>query len=92
VTERATQRAKEWRVHELKTWPAYYREIITGRKHTEHRRHDRDFRVGDVLRLREWDPITKAYTGRELFRRIRYLFTPHEAPGFVVLELEDGEP
>lgn len=83
---------KGWRLHELKTWPRYYRELVTDRKHSEHRRFDRDFRIGDVLRLREWDPAKKEYTGREMFRCIRYLYTPHEAPGFVVLELMEEEP
>ena len=83
---------KEWRLHELKTWPKYFREVLVGRKHTEHRRADRDFQVGDVLRLREWNPVKKEYTGREVFRRVRYLYEPHEAPGFVVLELEEQEP
>lgn len=77
------------RIHELKTWPRFFNELWQGRKHTEFRRHDRDFRVGDVLRLREWDPETKEYSGRELSRKITYLFVPNQAADFCVLELEE---
>lgn len=76
------------RVHELKTWPRFFNELVQGRKHTEFRRHDRDFQKGDVLRLREWDPATREYSGRELSRRISYLYVPNEASDFCVLELE----
>lgn len=77
------------RVHQLKVWPRYFNELYQGRKHSEFRRHDRDFRIGDALRLMEWDPEKKAYSGRELLRGISYLFVPHEAPEFVVLELTE---
>lgn len=78
------------RIHDLKTWPRFFNELWQGRKHTEFRRHDRDFRVGDLLRLREYNPDTKEYSGRELIRRVRYLFVPHEAADFCVLELEEA--
>lgn len=76
------------RVHELKTWPRFFNELWQGRKHTEFRRHDRDFQVGDLLRLLEWDPEKKIHTGRELTRRVAYLFIPNQAPDFCVMELE----
>ncbi len=28
---------------------------------------------GDILLLKEWDPKTKAYTGRELERKVGYV-------------------
>jgi hypothetical protein len=86
---RKREPAAEWRVHDLKVWPEYFRDIITGRKHTEFRQHDRDFQVGDVLLLREWDPDKKEYTGRELRRRVAFLYAPHQAPDFVVLEVNE---
>jgi site-specific DNA-cytosine methylase len=44
------------RTHELKTWPSYFEAILRGEKRHECRLNDRDFAVGDVLVLREWDP------------------------------------
>lgn len=50
--------------HELKTWKAFFDQIVSGSKSYELRRYDRLFRVHDELYLREWDPDKKAYTGR----------------------------
>lgn len=83
------QEAKVVRVHELKTWPRFFRDLIARRKHTELRRHDRDFQVGDTLLLREWQPRSKTYTRREIRRVITHMYATHEVPGFCVLELEE---
>lgn len=44
-------------VHELKTWPAQFRAVVERRKTHETRFTDeRDYEVGDVLVLREFEP------------------------------------
>ena len=50
--------------HELKTWPKYFAAVRSGQKRFEIRRNDRDFKVGDILVLREFDPEDDAYTGQ----------------------------
>ena len=54
--------------HELRTWPAAYQLMVTGAKTLEYRKDDREggFQTGDSLRLREYDPQTEAYSGREM--------------------------
>jgi hypothetical protein len=60
-------------IHRLKTWPAFYAEVVGGRKPFECRKADRDFRVGDILHLAEWGPETEEYTGRVCVRKVTYM-------------------
>ena len=79
---------------DLKTWPEFFAAVIDGRKTFEVRRtDDRRFAVGDVLRLREWDPAGGAYTGRETTRRVSYIVEgpPFLSAGLAVLGIvSDG--
>ena len=59
-------------IHKLKMWPKFYGAQMAGAKQFEVRKADRDFQLGDLLRLEEWDPETEAYTGEQLLRRISY--------------------
>jgi hypothetical protein len=59
--------------HSLKTWPAFYEEVVGGRKPFEARKADRDFEVGDTLWLEEWNPATQLYTGRNCERLVTYI-------------------
>ncbi len=61
------------RTHELKIWPQFYNDVVGGYKTYEVRVNDRAFQVGDEIRLREWDPLIKMYTGRTCNVRIRHL-------------------
>jgi hypothetical protein len=54
------------KTHELKIWPQFYSAILDSSKTFEARKDDRGFKVGDRLRLREYDPATGKYTSREL--------------------------
>lgn len=80
---------KAWgRVHSLKIAPEWFAAVMDGRKPFEIRRNDRGFQVGDVLNLEEYDAREgHGYTGRELLRRVSFLSTYHQEPGFVVLGL-----
>lgn len=51
--------------HELKTWPEYYRAIRDNIKKFEFRVNDRNFKVGDELILREYEPFSESYTERD---------------------------
>ncbi len=75
--------------HELKCWPGPFAAMLDGSKTAEFRRHDRDFKVGDTLRLREWTPQRHDYTGRELTRRVTHILGPEFGvpDGFVMLSL-----
>ena len=74
-------------IHELKTWPVYFGAIVAGRKSVELRLNDRDYRVGDILALREWEPPPKPsshvsplwgdkYTGRLVLAKVKHILAP----------------
>jgi hypothetical protein len=67
-------------LHKVKSWPPLFEAALSGAKtHDMRRTTDRDYQVGDVLCLQEFDPSTDTYTGRELNVRITYV-TSSEFP------------
>jgi hypothetical protein len=68
-----SQRSDAVKEHELKTWPEFFVHVFHRRKNFEIRKNDRDFQVGDKLKLREYDPEKQSYSGRTEFRRITYI-------------------
>ena len=67
-------------VHELKCWPEFFEAIVAGaKKHDLRRGDDREFMVGDLIKLREYNPATKEYSGREQVVEITYM-TAGETP------------
>ena len=61
------------KIHELKTWPEYYRLMDKRLKSFEVRKSDRDFKIGDFLYLREWSPETKEYSGEGIVVFVSYI-------------------
>jgi hypothetical protein len=60
--------------HELKSWPEFFEPTRLGMKTHDLRRSDeRDYRVGDLLILKEFDPKTNLYTGRQLKAEVTYI-------------------
>ena len=59
--------------HVLKTWPEAWDAIRQGLKKYEIRKNDRDYKVGDSLYLREYDPKTEGFSGRALCVEITYM-------------------
>lgn len=54
------------KVHELKTWPEEFKAVDNGIKTAEWRKNDRDYKVGDLLVLCEYEPSTMHYSGAEI--------------------------
>ncbi|MDP2641998.1 MAG: DUF3850 domain-containing protein, partial [bacterium] len=48
-------------------------QILDGKKTFELRLNDFEINEGDTLVLKEWNPDTKAYTSRELERKVGYV-------------------
>lgn len=78
-------------IHELKTWNEYFEEVLMGHKTFEIRKNDRDFKKGDTLILKEWNPKTEQYTGREMARKVTYILKGGAfglEKGFVVMAIQ----
>lgn len=62
------------RIHVLKCWPESFSALHAGTKTYEVRKDDRGYMVGDILRLREWEPGPGAYhiNGEGWFGSSRY--------------------
>lgn len=88
-------------IHELKTWPRHFQAIYDGRKTFEFRRNDRDFKVDDILILKEWEPSLMygvtgqgKYTGRECYFLVTYILSEDEeqpefiADGWVIMAIK----
>ena len=60
-------------VHHLKTWPAFYPSVLDRSKPFEVRKDDRNFMVGDLLILEEYDPNKCRYTGRHCKRTVTFV-------------------
>ncbi len=58
---------------EKKIWPEYFEAVASGDKTFELRLGDFECSAGDVLVLREWNPETKEYTGRQVEKQVSYV-------------------
>ena len=67
-------RDEDRRFHEYKTWPEPFTAMRAGAKTADWRRDDRypTPEVGDLLRFREWDPVTEEYSGVEIYAAVTY--------------------
>lgn len=76
--------------HDLKTWPQFFDAVESGEKTFELRKNDRGFAVRDFLRLMEWSPDTKRYTGRICIVQVTYMVTGAFGlePGFSCLGIQ----
>jgi hypothetical protein len=59
--------------HELKSWVGLFEPIARGEKTHDFRVQDRDYKVGDICLLREYEPTKKEYTGRQCLIEITYI-------------------
>lgn len=86
-------------IHELKCWRESFNPIWSGEKRAELRVADRDYREGDALWLREWNPGPEdwpdaapgEYTGTALLAEITHVHVGGKfglAEGHVMLSLK----
>ena len=76
-------------VHKLKIRPEYYSAVACGHKRAELRKNDRDYKVGDFIRLQEYDNANECYTLRGVLVQITDVCDVNEwAPCCVMLSIK----
>lgn len=77
-------------IHVLKLHCCYFDSVVEGKKNFEVRFNDRDYKVGDVIILGEWDETSKIYTGRRCAAEITYVLKENTmmASGYAVLGIK----
>ena len=75
-------------VHELKIAPNYFEKVVSKEKSFEVRYNDRNFQVGDILKLMEY--TEGSYTDRSIYVKVTYILRDFEGlqPNFVVISIE----
>jgi ASC-1-like (ASCH) protein len=74
--------------HKLKTKTDYFNAHAQGLKNFEIRWDDRNYKVGDILILQDYDEET-GLSGREIRKRVTYLTTLEQVPGYIVMAVEN---
>lgn len=59
--------------HHIKSWSHFFKAIKAGKKLHDLRPDDRDYKIGDVCVLQEYDNIEGRYTGDEVRAEITYI-------------------
>ena len=77
--------------HLLKSWVGLFQPIMDGKKTHDFRVLDRDFQVGDICLLQEYEPVAKTYTGRSVLVQITYITSAkHGHCAFSPFALHEG--
>lgn len=75
-------------IHELKILPEYFQAVLDGDKTFEIRKNDRNYKVGDRLILKEYEPVDGDFTNREESKVISYITDYAQVENYIVMSLE----
>ncbi|CAI0904182.1 DUF3850 domain-containing protein [Serratia proteamaculans] len=76
-------------LHDLKIKPSYFNFVRAGVKKAEFLLNDRDFKEGDLLKLREWLEDANGYTGEFILVKVTHITDLSEwKAGYVVLSIQ----
>lgn len=84
-------------IHTVKCINPFFEDVLSGRKTFEIRRNDRDYKVGDLMILREYNLERKTYMGGRCLVEIVYIYEGSKHgkfglhKGFVILGIRSFE-
>jgi len=81
------------KIHELKTEEPHFTDVACGIKPFEVRNNDRDFKLGDVLHLKQYNPSlheSRKFSGKSVLAKIHYILDDADycKEGQVILGIE----
>lgn len=76
-------------IHLLKTPTVPFWDVVSGAKTFEVRRNDRDYKVGDYLLLKEYNPETNQYSGEYIIVQVNYCIILLEPEGFIGIAISE---
>lgn len=77
------------KAHELKIGSEFFEAVKDGRKKFEIRKNDRNYQEGDILILKEYDPLTQLFSGEIIKVEITYMTDWEQKDDYVVLGIEE---
>lgn len=81
-------------VHDLKTWTEHYQNVIRGLKPWEIRLNDRDYKVGDILNLKEYFPNLNEFSGESTLFEVTHILHGGQfgiEKGFCIMSIKPFE-
>jgi hypothetical protein len=76
------------KVHDIKIEELHFSDVEKGIKKSELRLNDREYKAGDVLMMREWNPLIGLYTDRVIHAVITHVYPgPNLPKDYVILSL-----
>lgn len=84
-------------IHQVKCINPFFEDVMAGRKTFEIRKNDRDYKVGDLMILREYSLEREKYMGRRYLVEITYIYEGSKHgkfglhKGFVILGVRNFE-
>lgn len=74
--------------HHLKINREFFDPVLKGIKTFEIRFNNRNFQVGDLILLNEWDSSSEVYTGRKVRGQIMYITDYEQKEDYVVFSFK----
>lgn len=76
------------KIHEIKIDTIFFPDVMAGVKRFELRKNDRDYRVGDILKMMEYDHGRK--TGRFVIVKVTYMLESYTGldEGYCIMQTE----